>query len=98
MSVTRKYEKEEFARRGNALYEEVVRPHLKKKDNGRLVALDIDSGEYEIGDDQLTICHRLRDRVPEAQIWVVRVGSRYVHKFGGRLRLGKKRRAETPKL
>lgn len=89
MAVTRKYEKEEFARRGDALYEEVVRPHLKKKDNGRLVALDIDSGEYEIGDDQLAICQLLRTRVPEAQIWTVRVGSRYVHKFRGRGRSGK---------
>ena len=81
MAVTRKYPKEEFARRGDALYEEVVRPHLKAKDKGRLVALDIDSGEYEIGDDQLAICHRLRARFPEAQIWTVRVGSRYVHRF-----------------
>jgi hypothetical protein len=89
MAVIRKYEKEEFARRGDALYEEVVRPTLKTKDKGRLVALDIDSGEFEIGDDQLAICHRLRDRFPEAQIWMVRVGSRYVHKFGGRGRSGK---------
>jgi hypothetical protein len=85
-SVTRRYEKEEFARRGDALYEEVVRPHLKPKDNGRFVALDIDSGEFEIDDDELTACDRLRARRPESQTWLVRVGSRYTHRFGGRMR------------
>jgi hypothetical protein len=29
----------------------------------------------------LAVCHQLRARIPEAQIWVLRVGSRYVHRF-----------------
>ena len=79
----RRYPKAEFARRGDAIYERDIRPHLKPKDNGKLVAIDIDSADYEIGKDELAVGDRLLARRPDAQIWVVRVGSRYVHSFGG---------------
>lgn len=83
-SVQRRYSKEEFAHRGDTIYENAIRPHLKPEDKGRFVALDIDTSEFEIGDDELTACNRLRARLPEAQMWMVRVGSRYVHRFGRR--------------
>jgi hypothetical protein len=82
-SVERRYSKEEFARRGDATYERDIRPRLKAEDRDKFVALDIESGAYEMDADELTACHRLRERIPEAQIWLVRVGSRYVHRFGG---------------
>ncbi len=85
MSTTkRRYSKEEFARRGDAVYERTVRPKLSPEDTGKFVAIDIDTGEYEIDQDELKAGDKLRARLPEAQIWIVRVGSRYVHRFGGR--------------
>ncbi len=81
MAVTRKYPKEEFARRGGDDHEDVVKPKLRPEDHGRFVAVDIDSQDFKVGDDELEICDRLRDRQPEAQIWIVRVGSRWVHKL-----------------
>jgi hypothetical protein len=83
-SVTRRYSKEEFARRGDATYEAEVAPHLTVSDEGKFVALDIESGAFEISDEELDACDRLRARVPDAQIWMVRVGSHSVHRFGGR--------------
>ena len=82
-STGRRYSKEEFARRGDASYESEIRKHLKPDDQGKLVAIDIESGAYEVDEDELRAFDRLRARVPMAQIWVVRVGSRYVHRFGG---------------
>jgi hypothetical protein len=86
----RRYSKEEFARRGDALYEKDIRPQLKPKDKGKFVAIDIETGMYEVAADELKACDKLRARVPEPQIWLVRVGSRYVHRFGGQ------ERRETP--
>jgi hypothetical protein len=83
-STKRRYSKEEFARRGDELYETQVRPHLKSKDDGKFAAIDIESGEYQIDDDELLACDKLNARVPAAQIWLVRIGSRYLHRFGGR--------------
>lgn len=78
----RRYRKEEFARRGDAVYDAEVRPHLKASDDGKFAAIDIDSGLYEIDANELRACDRLRARAPEAQIWMVRIGSRSVHRFG----------------
>src|SRR5262245_21132156 len=83
-STKRRYSKEEFARRGDALYNTEVRPRLKASDEGKFAAIDIESGLYEIDADELKACDRLRARAPEAQIWMVRVGSPYVHRLGGR--------------
>jgi hypothetical protein len=87
-SAQRRYSKEEFAHRGDAIYERYVRPNLKSEDEGKFVAIDIETNEYEVDADELTACDRLRARLPQAQIWMVRVGSRYVHRFGGRERRG----------
>ncbi len=85
-STERRYSKEEFARRGDAIYDTDIRPHLKTEDEGKFVAIDIATGAYEIDEDELEAGKRLRARVPEAQIWIVRIGSRSVHRFGGRER------------
>jgi hypothetical protein len=88
-STKRHYSKDEFAHRGDAIYERNIRPHLEAEDNGKFVAIDIDTAEHEMDANELAACERLRARLPEAQIWLVRVGSRYVHRFGGRDRQGK---------
>lgn len=53
---------------------------------GRFAAIDIESGIYEIDADELKAGNRLRKRIPDAQIWMVRVGSRSVHRIGSRER------------
>jgi hypothetical protein len=85
-SITRRYSKEEFAQRGDAIYENNVRPQLTTDDDGKFAAIDIESGMYEMDGDEMAACDRLRARAPEAQIWLVRIGSPYLHRFGGRER------------
>jgi hypothetical protein len=78
----RRYSKEVFARRGDAIYEKDIRPQLKASDEDKFAAIDIESGEFAIDADELKACRRLRKRVPDAQIWMVRIGSPYVHRIG----------------
>jgi hypothetical protein len=67
MAVKRpRYSKEEAARRGDAIYERDIKPHLKPKDMGKLVAIDLEPGAYEIATDELAACDRLEARVPDA--------------------------------
>jgi hypothetical protein len=84
-ATQRRYPKEEFARRGDAIYENGVRPKLKPADVGKFAAIDIETGMYEVATDELKACDKLRKRIPDAQIWMVRVGYRSVHSFGGRM-------------
>ena len=73
-----RYSKEEFARRGDELYEQAICPHLTAEDEGKFVVIDIDTGAYEMDMDELAASDRLLARYPTAQVWLRRVGSRYV--------------------
>lgn len=76
------YSKEEAARRGDELYEQIVRPHVEPEHNGDIVAIDLDTGDWEVDAEEMNAARRLKSRRPNAQTWVVRVGSRYVRRFG----------------
>ncbi len=81
-----RYSKEEHARRGTALYEQRMRPQVEAGNDGKVVALDVDTGAFKMADDTLTASQRLLARQPAAQIWCVRVGRPAVHRFGPRVR------------
>jgi hypothetical protein len=84
--VTRvpRYSKEEFARRGDEIYQRDIKPVVEPDNIGKFVAIDIESGEWEMDANEMEAGDRLFERVPDAQTWMVRVGSRWVHRFGGR--------------
>ncbi len=63
MNLKRRYAKEEFAQRGNKIYQESVRWVVEDGNKGRIVAIDIESGAYEI-DDVLAATRRLYARCP----------------------------------
>jgi hypothetical protein len=65
---------EELARLGSEVFDRHVRPELRPEDDGKFVAIDIDSGDYEIDDDDYTAVTRLRTRRPSAEVWLGRVG------------------------
>jgi hypothetical protein len=77
------YSKEEFARRGDALVASKVRPHLTAADEDKFVAIDIETGEYELDKNEMKAAERLRKRVADPQISLVHVTLGYLHRFGG---------------
>lgn len=79
-----RYSKEEFARRGNEIYETQVRSQIEAGNHGRIVAIDIETGAFEVADDSLTAAKQLLKRYPDAQIFGIRIGHRAVHRFGFR--------------
>ena len=79
-----RYSKEEFARRGNEIYESQVRPIVEKGNYGKIVAIDIETGAFEVADTPIAATDRLYERFPDAQPWVIRIGHRAVYRFGSR--------------
>ena len=79
--------REEFARRGDEIYERDIRPAVETGNEGRYIAIDIETGAYEVDADEMAASDRLLSRVPHAQIWLRRIGRRYVRRFGPRPRL-----------
>ncbi|MFN6010145.1 MAG: hypothetical protein ACK47N_08770 [Microcystis sp.] len=49
-----RYSKEEFARRGHEFYESQVRSQIEEGNHGKIVAIDIETGAFEVADDSLT--------------------------------------------
>ncbi len=83
----RRYPKEEFAQRGNAIYETDIRPHVEAENQGKYVAIDIETGAWEMDASETVAGDRLRMRVPDAQTWMMRIGYAYIRRFGaGRVR------------
>jgi hypothetical protein len=79
-----RYSKEEFAQRGDEIYETQVRPQVEEGNHGKIVAIDIETGAFEVANDSLTAAKQLLKRYPDAQIFGIRVGHRAVHRFGFR--------------
>lgn len=80
----RRYSKEELARRGQELYESGIRQQVEAGNEGRIVAIDIETGAFEVADQVLPATDRLFERYPNAQPWVIRIGHRAVYHFGAR--------------
>ncbi len=75
---------EETARLGDQIYERDIRPLVRDAHDGEYVAIDVDSGCWAVGSDELDAANRLRAREPDAiDVWCLRVGYRAVASLGG---------------
>jgi len=93
-SLQPRHTKEEFARRGQELFEREIRLRVQPVDDGKFVAIDIETGAFEMDSNDHAATERLIARVPDAQIWLTRVGHRAAYQFGGRpSSFGSERRA-----
>lgn len=64
------------------LYERDIYPKLKPNSKGKIVAIDIMTGAWEIDTSEIvTGCRRLEQRYRDAQVWIIRVGYKSVRKF-----------------
>jgi hypothetical protein len=79
-----RYSKEEFARRGNEIYESQVRSQVEAGNYGKIVAIDIETGAFEVANTAMAAVDHLYERYPDAQPWVIRIGHRAVYRFGSR--------------
>lgn len=77
-----RYTKEEISRHGREIYESQVRSQVEEDNHGKIVAINIETGVFEIAKDSLTASDQLLEQYPDAQIWLWRVGHRAVHRVG----------------
>jgi hypothetical protein len=72
---------EEFTRRAKAIYDEKIHPLTRPGQEGQVVAFDIETGAFEIDQDEHAAYKRLVARAPDAEILTVRVGFLPVHRI-----------------
>lgn len=73
-----RYSTEEFAHCRDELYEREIWPRLKAEEEGKFVVIDLVMEPMSIDTDELAASDRLLARYPQAQMWLMRVGSRYI--------------------
>ena len=75
--------REETARLGKEIYERNIRPLVEADHHGEVVAIDVGSGSYALGENTIAASEGLRDHHPDAQVWLMRVGHQALYHFGG---------------
>jgi hypothetical protein len=75
-----------IARRGQDLYNRSIRTQVETRENiGKIIAIDLDTSNYEIDDNLLTAIDRLQSQFPNAVVWVERISFNAVYAVGGSL-------------
>lgn len=72
--------------RARRTYEERVRPLVDPGEHGKVVAVDVRTGDFEIArteSDRIAAVHRLRARQPDPEVFSFRVGFPAVARIGG---------------
>ena len=74
---------EEIARLGKEMYERDILPRVEANHHGEVVSIDVDSGNWAIGDNVIAATGSLREKRPDAiNILCERVGYRALRSFG----------------
>jgi hypothetical protein len=77
------YTAEVVAARGEALYEQRIRPHVEATHRGKFVVVDIETGDYEIDADDLAATKRALAKRPDAVLYGLRIGYPTAYRLGG---------------
>ena len=79
-----RYSKEEIADRGEQLYEQQIRQHVGKEENvGKFLIIDIETGDYEMDDDDMAASRSAHARHPGGAFYGMRIGYRTSGTLGG---------------
>jgi hypothetical protein len=78
-----KYPPEEVESRGEEIYERQIRRKVEAGDRGKFVVIDIETGEYEIDEDDLQATKRALAKRPAAILYGVRVAYPTAYTLGG---------------
>lgn len=63
-----RYSMEEFETRGTELYETKIRSQVEAGNDGRLLCIDIESGEFALGDQGHETAQVLSDKNPDCHV------------------------------
>ena len=80
-----KYSPEETLRIAEEIYRRDIRLHVMPQDKGKFLLIDIETGDYEIGEDDFQTEGTLRARRPDGVLIGLRVGHTTAYKLFSRM-------------
>ncbi len=73
---------DEIVSRGKIIYDEKIRSQVEPENIDKIVAIDVENGDFAIADESLEACQVLIDRNPDCQIYCHRIGHIAVERLG----------------
>ncbi|MEA5564478.1 hypothetical protein [Anabaena sp. UHCC 0399] len=75
---------EEVGKRARALYDNNIRQQVETEENiGKMVIIDIETGEYAVDKTGIESAHYLRKKNPLARLFGIRIGYKVAASFNG---------------
>ncbi len=75
---------DEYEAKSMAVYREKIRPLVYPAQEGRMLVIDPESGDYEIDDRAAVAAERLRERRPDTLFFGIKIGYKASISVGGR--------------
>lgn len=78
--------REEVGRRAREIYENSIRQQVETEENiGKMVIIDIETGEYAVDKIGIESAHFLRKKNPLARLFGIRIGYKVAVSFSGEM-------------
>ena len=74
----------EIAQRGRMLYEQQIRAQVEPGHLGKVLVVNVNTGDYEIDADHLTASNRAAAKYPGAPLYDMRIGAPDLGRLGSR--------------
>ena len=72
----------EIVQRGKALYEQQIRAEVEADNLGKVLVINVETGEYEMDADHLAASTRAAAKFPGAPRYAMRIGARALGRIG----------------
>ncbi len=79
------YTPEEVESRGEAIYERQIREQVEAGNKGKFVVIDVQTGEFEVDDDDLKATKRSLAKRPDAVLYGLRIGYPTAYTLGAHI-------------
>ena len=77
--------REEAVRLGQEIYERDIRPQVEDAHHGEIISIDVESGNWAVGDSVVAATDPLWEKQPDAtDIYSLRIAYGVLRHFGGR--------------
>jgi hypothetical protein len=81
-AAERLHTREELARLGAEVFDRRVKPTLRPEDDGKFVAIDVNSGHFEVDADDYAAVARIHAAHDTDDVWLMRVGQKTAYRMG----------------
>lgn len=75
-----KIENDELLKKGKMIYKR-IKSKLENKFKGKVIAIEVDTGKYIIGEDELEVAIKAKNKFPDKVFAFFKIGYPAVHKL-----------------